>query len=59
MSEGRLRHFDPLQVALLFGGALQFYLMHRVSEQGAFDTENIEEGISVMIAVFFDGLERT
>jgi TetR/AcrR family fatty acid metabolism transcriptional regulator len=59
MSAGRLRHFDPLQVALLFGGALQFYLMHRVSEQGEFDTENIDEGISVMVAVFFDGLERT
>lgn len=58
MRAGRLRPLDAEQVALLFNGALHFYLMHRVSEQGSFDAEDIDEGISLMVAVFFDGLER-
>ncbi len=58
MRAGRLRTLPPEQVASLFAGAIQFYLMHRVSEEGAFDAARVEEGVSLMTTLFFDGLER-
>ncbi|HEY5132444.1 MAG TPA: TetR/AcrR family transcriptional regulator [Candidatus Krumholzibacteriaceae bacterium] len=55
---GKLRPLDAEAVAVLFTGALHFYLMHRMSEQGSFDSVDLDEGTSLLVAVFFDGMER-
>ncbi|MGD1048979.1 MAG: TetR/AcrR family transcriptional regulator [Candidatus Krumholzibacteriaceae bacterium] len=55
---GKLRQLDAEEVATLFSGALHFYLMHRMSEQGSFDSAGLDEGMSLLVTVFFDGLER-
>jgi AcrR family transcriptional regulator len=58
MRAGKLRPTDAEEVAILFSGALHFYLMHRMSEQGSFDSADLDGGTSLLIKVFFDGLER-
>ena len=58
MRAGRLRPLDAQEVVTLFSGALHFYLMQRMSEQGSFDSVDLDEGTSLLVTVFFDGLER-
>lgn len=55
---GKLRPLDAEEVAMLFTGALHFYLMHGMSEQGSFDSVDLDKGMSLLVTVFFDGLER-
>jgi len=58
MRDGRLRAVEAEQVALLFDGALHFFLMRRVNEEGTVDSRRLNEGVSLLTTLFFDGLER-
>ena len=58
MRAGKLRPLDAKEVVTLFSGALHFCLMQRMSEQGSFDSVDLDEGTSLLMTVFFDGLER-
>jgi TetR/AcrR family transcriptional regulator, repressor of fatR-cypB operon len=55
---GKLRPLDVDEVAALFDGALHFCLMRRMTGQGSFDSEDLDEATSLLVTVFFDGLER-
>ena len=58
MRAGKLQSLDAEQVAFLFNGILNIYLMHRMSEQEACGYKDIDQMVSLIVTLFFDGLER-
>jgi hypothetical protein len=58
MRAGKLRSLDADQVAFLFNSILNIYLMRRMSEQEACGYEDIDQMVSLIVTLFFDGLER-
>jgi AcrR family transcriptional regulator len=58
MRAGRLRSLDADEVAFLFNGMLTFYFIHRMSEQESCGCGDIDQMVSLVVTLFFEGLER-
>jgi AcrR family transcriptional regulator len=58
MRAGKLRSLDADEVAFLFNGMLTFYFIHRMNEQESCGCGDIDQMVSLVVTLFFEGLER-